>query len=248
MLDRTFVAQLAQKAPHHRDRGEDGEVRINRQLEAQLREFVLVQKRRLAAGRHVEQRAHLERLGYRREVFHGERGFDKNHVRARGFVRPPAIQRRVEAFDGERIGARDDDEIVVAARVTGRLDFVAHLGRRHQRFAAQVAAALGRLLVFEVDAGDTGFFIGDHCALHIQRVAIAGVGIRNYRQPAGVDDASGVVDHFRQREQTDIRHAETHRRGAAAGHVNRIETLRRDHARIQRIGHTGGDHHAGGCE
>ena len=42
-------------------------------------------------------------------------------------------------------------------------------------------------------------------------------------------------------EQTDVGHAEAHGGGAAARHVERLETFLRDDARVHRIGNAGGE-------
>ena len=61
-----------------------------------------------------------------------------------------ALDRRVEAFDRERVGARHDRRSGVGARVDRRLDAVDHLVLRHDLLARPVAAALGADLVFDV--------------------------------------------------------------------------------------------------
>ena len=64
-----------------------------------------------------------------------------------------------------------------SARIDRRLDLAGHLLRRDQRLAVEMAAALGKILVLELDRVGAGALEQAHGALHIERVAIAGVGI-----------------------------------------------------------------------
>ena len=56
-------------------------------------------------------------------------------------------------------------------------DLAAHLGRRDQRLAVEMAAALGKVLVLELDRVGAGALELAHGALDVERVAVAGVGV-----------------------------------------------------------------------
>jgi hypothetical protein len=61
----------------------------------------------------------------------------EDHVGAGVDARAGAVDRRVQAFDGERVGARHDDEVRVRFRVDGGLDPVHHLVLRHEFLAGR---------------------------------------------------------------------------------------------------------------
>ena len=60
--------------------------------------------------------------------------------------------------------------------------------------AAQVAAALGRDLVLDVQRGHASRLVRLHRAPHAERVAIAGVGVGDDRQVDLLDDVGQPLD------------------------------------------------------
>ena len=67
-----------------------------------------------------------------------------------------ALDGALEALDRDRVGARDDQRLARVPRVDRGADLAAHLVRRDQRLAVEVAAALGKVLVLELDRGGAG--------------------------------------------------------------------------------------------
>jgi hypothetical protein len=55
----------------------------------------------------------------------------KNHVSARFDARARAVDRCLQAFDRQRIGARDDDKFRIGLRIRGCLDAIDHLLLRY---------------------------------------------------------------------------------------------------------------------
>jgi len=102
-----------------------------------------------------------------------------------------------------------------------------------------MAAALGHHLVLDVHRGHPGALVGLHRAAHIEHTTIAVVAVGDQRQAAGIRNAPGVVGHLGQGQQADVRHAQAHRGGAGAGHVDRLKAVLGDNPRVHRIGHTG---------
>jgi hypothetical protein len=85
-----------------------------------------------------------------------------------------------------------------------------------------MAAPLRCDLVFDMDAGDPTLLVLAHGPHRIQFVAVTGVRIGDHRDVDGADDARGVADHLRHRQQAKIGIAKRGG-GARAGHVDRVE-------------------------
>ena len=75
------------------------------------------------------------------------------------------------------IRASDDDEIAIAFGGDRGTQLGDHRFGAHQRFARQMAAPLGQLLIFQMNAGDACFLEKLHRPLHVQRFAETGVGV-----------------------------------------------------------------------
>jgi hypothetical protein len=73
-----------------------------------------------------------------------------------------------------------------------------------------MAAALGRDLVFELDAVGARALQHAHRVAHVQRVAEAGVGIDDQRQAHRVADARRVVGYFMQAHEGLVGQPEPH--------------------------------------
>jgi hypothetical protein len=109
-------------------------------------------------------------------------GLDEQRVDAAGQVGLGPVQRGVQAFDRQRVGARQDQRVGTAARVQRGAQLAAHLGGAgHHGLAVEVAAALGEALVLQLDHRGAGALEAAHRALHVQRIAEAGVGVDDHR-------------------------------------------------------------------
>ena len=103
-----------------------------------------------------------------------------------------------------------------------------------------MAAFLGRDLVLDVEPGDPGFLVFAHRADHVDRVAVAGIGVGDDRDADRLDreaDEMHVLDHG---QQAEIGIAARPRK-AAAGQVHRLEPGRLDQPRGQGV--VGARHH-----
>ena len=89
-----------------------------------------------------------------------------------------------------------------------------------------MSAALGKRLVLEVQRSDACALELAHGVLGVQRIAIAGVGIRDDRHAGVLDDVGQPVDDLAQGEQSEvgISHAA---RDTAAGRVDRRKSRSR---------------------
>ena len=81
------------------------------------------------------------------------------------------------ARHASRIGSGDNYEIRISTRCHRRADFPDHHLGIDERFTGKVAAPLGHLLIFEVNARDTGLLEEANRAFDVQTLAEAGVGI-----------------------------------------------------------------------
>ena len=100
-------------------------------------------------------------------------------------ARPGRVWTLVEADDGG---------------IARSLDLRDHFHCRDHALARQVSATLRRHLVLNVHAGHTRLFVIAYRAPHVDRIAVARVGICDHCQARGVHDAAGVIHHFRRSE------------------------------------------------
>ncbi|MCY1238474.1 hypothetical protein D9M72_512150 [compost metagenome] len=162
-------------------------------------------------------------------------GFDEQDVGAGLAELLRALDRGLEAQRRRRVGAGHDEQVGVGAGIDGGLDLVdGFLGGDHL-LAREMAAALGRDLVLELDAVGARALQHAHRVAHVQRVAEAGVGIDDQRQVHGVADARRVVGDLVQAHEALVGQAEPHVGDARAGDVNGFEAQVFDDARRQRV-------------
>ena len=149
----------------------------------------------------------------------------EHHVGAGRHVGLAAADRLVETAADRRhgVGARDDDEIRVAARVAGGPDFAGRLFDWDHLLAGDVAAALGADLVFDVDRGDTRRLEILHRADDVDRVAVAGVGVGHHRNVDRARDVAGVGGHFGLGDEADVGQPQQGQRDVVAAHVGEFE-------------------------
>ncbi len=170
---------------------------------------------------------------------------DPEHVRACIAVAQRAVDRLVDAVDRQAVGAGDDHEVLVGPRRDGRLQLADHLAGRDHVLALHVAAALGRLLVLQVDARHAARLVVVHRADHVDRVAVAGVGICDHRDGDRLRHAPGVLDHLAARQQRHIGTAEQGAGGGEAAHVDDVEAGLLDQPSGQPVVGTDGQHGRG---
>ena len=133
------------------------------------------------------------------------------------------------------------------ARLDRGADLGDELGARDHLLAIEVAAALGRHLVLDVDRRHAARLVFAHGARHVELVAVAGVGIGDQRDADRARHDRRVVDHLAHGEQAEVGVA-TRGRSAGAGHVDGLETGLLDQARADAVVGAGGDQHAGALQ
>ena len=79
----------------------------------------------------------------REQLFLRERRLDEQEIRAGLLVGARAIERRLEALDGARVGAGEDHQVRIHARIHRGLELGHHLVLRDHVLALEVAAAFG---------------------------------------------------------------------------------------------------------
>jgi hypothetical protein len=86
-----------------------------------------------------------------------------------------------------------------------------------------VSAALRDRLIFDVERGDPGGGVLADRADHVERVAVAVVGVRDDRHGNRLHEPACLIGHLAEREQPDVRAPEERRGCAVAGHVDGVE-------------------------
>ena len=115
---------------------------------------------------------------------------------------PP--QRFLHAVNRSRIGARDDEQRISCG--DRRANFRCHALRGDDRLPGEVAAALGRDLVFHEDGLYAKALVGAHGVGDVLGIPVAVVGIDHHRQGRGRADIAGHGADVGKTHQTDVRH------------------------------------------
>jgi hypothetical protein len=89
--------------------------------------------------------------------------------------------RLVDSMFGARVGAGDDHEVGILARLDGGLDLVGHVLGPDHLATKHVATALGPGLVLDVDGRGPGALVGADRHSHVERVAVPGVAVGDDR-------------------------------------------------------------------
>ena len=86
-----------------------------------------------------------------------------------------------------------------------------------------MAAALGKLLVLELDRAGAGALEQPHGALDVERVAVAGVGVDDQMGVDAVADQRDGVDDLAHGDEADVGAAEPRVGDRRAGDIERLE-------------------------
>ncbi|MNS99289.1 hypothetical protein D3C72_1336880 [compost metagenome] len=202
----------------------------------------------LAAFHHIGQQRHpggKARAG-RLHLFGRAQRFDEERVGARFQIGFGAVQRGFQAVDGHRVGTRQDQRGRIHPRIHRRAQLAAHFGGGDHRLAVEMAAALGKGLVFQLDHRGARAFKAAHRALRVQRIAKARVGIHDDRRGHALGDPRQRVLHFRIGGQADVRAPQPGVGDGRARQVQRVKTRLLGDERRQGIVDAGGQHGAGG--
>ena len=161
---------------------------------------------------------------------------DQDQVGARGLIGTRSLQRLVltEPRD-QRLGARHDDEVRIAAGRARRLDLALELFCADHVLpaAGDQAGDLGEALVLHHDRAHAGTFVLLHGIEDVDGIAEAGVDVGHHRQAGAIDDGPRHVEMLGHRHDADIRHA-VHRGKLEARRPDRVEAGLRSQHRRQR--------------
>ena len=178
---------------------------------------------RLAAPYDIEEAGPVDQARHRGDLVLRLRRLDKRHV-------GPGRQRRigagnglVQAGDGARVGAGDDQEVLVAAGGGRGADLGDVVLARDDLLAFEMAAFLREFLILDVNPGNAAALEFANRAKDIELVAVAGIGIGDDGQLDGGGDPPGIGHHLGHRDEAKIGVSQC-RRGAGPGHVDRGES------------------------
>ncbi len=224
--------------------------REDRDGEAELFERSGVLQRGLAAFHHVgkERYAAAKARADRGELIGRLRRLDEQHVRSGGEIGIGAIERRIEALDRDRIGSRDQQHLVVRPCVERGPDLSAHLSAGNEFLAGEMAAALRRRLVLELQGGRAGLCEELHRPLHVQGIAKTGIHVDDQRDGDTLADRGDGIGKFAEGDGADIGPSQPRIGDGRAGDIGGLETRPLGQQRRQRVVAAGSDHQAGHSE
>ncbi len=223
------VCERGVAGAHHRGQQQPGQ---DSHAEAHLPRIAQADLRRPAAGHDVEQARAVHQARHGGHLLQGLRRFHERHVRASRQRQVGAGHGLVQAGHRAGIGACDDHEVRGTPGGDGGGDLGHELVARDDLLAVEVAATLGRDLVFDVQRGQTPHLVLAHRARGIQLIAVASVGVRDHRDSGRGGDLARRARHLRQGQQAVVREPAGGRH-ACTGHVERLES--------GLDGHAGGD-------
>ena len=125
------------------------------------------------------------------------RGFVENNVRPFSLEIATARQRFLRTVYCPRVRACQDQDVALCACLDCRTDLHAGFLPRDHLLAFGVAAFLRAHLIFDHDRRGAGARIFDDRALHVERIAIAGVAVANDGKAGdGAATAPHAVQHL----------------------------------------------------
>ena len=92
-----------------------------------------------------------------------------------------AADRLFEAVRGARIGACNNQEVGIAPRRCGDLNFLNHVLYRHHAAVRRMAALLWQFLIFYLDRGAAGILIAPDRVMYIEEATEPGVAVADQR-------------------------------------------------------------------
>ena len=126
---------------------------------------------------------------------------------------------------GGAVGVRsgDDDRVLGLLCVDGRGEARLRVLTRDDLLAGDVATALRRRLVLDVDRGDAGLLVLADGAADVVNAAVAGVTVGDDREVRRFDDPLCVLDHLGHRDHLEVREAELTQNRRVARHVRGVQ-------------------------
>ena len=213
-----------------------GRVREQDDPVAERAEFLRAEQRRASPLDHVHEQGCIDPPGQGRELGQIGRRLDEDHVGSGPGIRDTPLDRGFESGDRQRIGPGDDDKRWVAARVEHGLQLGEHFRERNDVLAAEVAAALGKRLILDLDRGHAGSLeLGDR-APGVEGIAEPRVDVGDDRDPDRGHDPRDLVDDFGHRGQADVGDSEQDVGDPCPGGVHGFETGPLDETGGERVG------------
>ena len=172
----------------------------------------------------VGQYRHFYRFG--KLFVHAQFGhrFRENHVGAGFHAGLCALNRGIQTFYRQRIGARHDHEVFVYAGINRSFDAIHHFVLRYDGFVRAVAAAFLRHLVFDVHGGHTGALKVADAAGNVKGAAPTHIDVYQQRGVYIIGNAACINQHVFHGGDAQIGNAARAGCYAAAGQVNGFET------------------------
>ena len=222
MVGDVAAVEFTQAFQHAEDRAGERVAGMNGDGVAQLLQPRRRLQRRHAAQHQIDQQRSLDLAGDAFDLLDALRGLDEDHVRTGLGVSIRPLDRGVQAERSPRVGPRDDEQVVVGARVERGGQRLFELRGVDDVLVGQVPAAFREYLVLQLDCRDAGLLVEPDGAHHVHRCAVAGVGVGDQRDVAEhADQHPGALGHLGGGDQSDVRQAEPGRRHTGAGHVCR---------------------------
>mmetsp|Transcript_43861 Transcript_43861/g.113267 ORF Transcript_43861/g.113267 Transcript_43861/m.113267 type:complete len:319 (+) Transcript_43861:213-1169(+) len=196
--------------------------RVEHHVHTSLAQLLDRPQRRLAELCQVnEHRDARQRLSELLDVLQRVDGLGEDGVSASLLdVHLGAVDRGVDALDGERVSPRHDDDVLraTASGVEARY----HLIGRHHLLVGPVPAALGGHLILHVHCAGTRQLHVPHAALDVERRgAEAGVDVHERRRRRDSRQAAHIHEHVVERGHAQVGHAVVHQSHATAADVDR---------------------------
>src|ERR1700719_5320364 len=91
------------------------------------------------------------------------------------------------------------------AGVEGRADLAAHLRRRDKRLAVEMATALGKILIFELDSVRPGALELADRAHDVKSVAVTGIAVNDQMRADAVADQRQRLDDLGHADESHVR-------------------------------------------
>ena len=154
----------------------------------------------------------------------------RRRLRDSARARRKALSRPSTARESVRAMIRKSG--VLRASVAARI-FSCHLGAGDDLLILHMAALFGHDLIFDVNGGDASALVLLHGADHVERIAVAGVGIGNYAERPRPGRCGARCPPSASSSAGRRRAAEQRRRCAKAGHVHGGKSGLLDDARGQ---------------
>ena len=184
----------------------------------------------------------VDRLGVvHRVLAAGIRHLGPDDVHAGVGVDPPAFEVFLPVTVRGAVGVRprDDHGVLGLFRVDGRLESGLSVLAGDDLLARDVAAALGRHLVLDVDRGDADLLVLADRALDVVDAAIARITVGDHGEVGGLDHSFRVLDHLGHRDHLEVGKTELAEDRGVAAHVGGVVTRHLREPGVERVVHPG---------